>query len=72
MRNLHHARRSSPLPQGQVEIEDSEGTVLMFGDEVDEAFERLRDVDWPEHRGGRLIWDHEAREWFDPSRRYGF
>jgi hypothetical protein len=71
VKRLHDARRSSPFPSGWVEIKDSEGTTLMVGDLAADAFDKLPYVDWVANKGGHLMWDDDAKEWFDPSRRYG-
>lgn len=66
VRKLRHARRSSRLASdGWVEIEDTDATKLMIGDLAEEAFDKLRDVDWAAHEGGQIMWNESAREWID-------
>jgi hypothetical protein len=70
--SLRRARRSSRLAsEGWVLFEDSGRTKLMIGDDFsDEAIGALRDFDWDAHRGGQIMWDDEAKEWYDATRRY--
>jgi hypothetical protein len=64
-------RRSSRAPDGWVEFDDPDDTKVMFASGLpDEAYRALLELDWPEHRGGMLMWDEESREWYDPNRRY--
>jgi hypothetical protein len=67
---LRATRVPSEAPDGWVRMDDPEGTNLMLGDLPDEAYRALLELDWSQHRGGMLMWDDEAGEWFDPNRRY--
>lgn len=71
--DLRTARRGSTrAPEGWVEFDDVDGTNVMFASGLpDAAYRALLDLDWDEVRGGMLIWDDEAAEWYDPNRRYG-
>jgi hypothetical protein len=71
--NLRRARRSSRVaPSGWVVLKVPDGTTLMIGDDLsDEQIEALRGFDWDAHKGGQVMWDPQAKEWYDPTRRYG-
>jgi hypothetical protein len=70
---LQRARRQSRhANDGWVEFDDPEDTKVMLRSGLpDHAYQALLDLDWSEHRGQMLMWDEEAREWYDPNRRYG-
>lgn len=67
---LREARRKSTMgPSGWVQLTDSEGTVILIGDEAEQAYRELLELDLDRRQGWMLLWDDEAREWYDPSKR---
>jgi hypothetical protein len=69
---LRQARASSTIASvGWVELDDPDGTRIMIGEEADEAYQQLLELDLDARRGWMLLWDDDAKEWYDPNRRYG-
>jgi hypothetical protein len=67
---IREARKPSSIASnGWVELDDPEGTRILIGDEVDEAYRCLLELDLDTRRGWMLLWDDEAQEWYDPNRR---
>jgi hypothetical protein len=70
VRRVRKAREGSAIAaSGWVELDDPDGTRIMIGDEADEAYRQLLELDLEARRGWMLLWDDDAREWYDPNRR---
>ena len=68
---VRKAREESTIAtSGWVEVDDPAGTRIMIGDEADEAYRQLLELDLDSRQGWLLLWDDENEEWYDPNRRY--
>lgn len=73
VKRLRRARRASRFRHGVMQFEDSEGTTLVIArvddEDLDDALDKLREVDWAQHAGETILWD--GQEWFSYERRFG-
>ena len=67
---VHDLWQSRTRPDGSIVLEDPDGTRVIVATRIpDPAIDALADVDWAAERGRYLVWDVDAGEWLDPSRR---
>jgi hypothetical protein len=69
LRDILEARRSSPVARGSVQIRAGDGTMLTVSTETpEEGLDAIAEIDFEAKLGHYLLWDHERREWRDPTR----
>jgi hypothetical protein len=67
VKQVREARKESLAPPGTVEIRDEATgeTIVLLGNEPDEAFQQLAQLDIRQTDSGHLYWDGKVGRWVD-------